>query len=604
MQGTDADEKPTLAEVLRRATPRVWVTPSICSALVLVAVGATVLGGQNPISPTVGELLAMGANAYPFTVERGEWWRILSATALHGGLLHLTLNTWTLWNGGQLTERLFGNGAFIVLYLLSAVGGSLASLHWSQDSVSVGASGAIFGVYGGLLAFLVRNRSALPIEAVRSLRGTTLGFIALNLLVSLTIPNIDQAAHVGGVLTGFTSGWVLSRDLRAPREGLTQRALGATAVALVLALVAAGLVVRFRGHALQPGDGEVSDGESRARLGDNLGALQAFHAAVKASPENIEALEGRGRAHLSLHHARAARDDFEAVLQRDKTRVVAWLGLCQAATQVGDGQAALTACERSRPVAAVLLVKARALGMLKQFMEAHQAIDSAIEAINDWQARDRPQVLAARAELRAREGHPDDAIKLCSRAGVVFDEQALTSCVVVLREAKANAEIEAMFDRSRANVGRRPANMNVLHALYKVSIGEKAQGLALLEGEADPSMLNDRAWVKVLAGDGTGALADVSAALKSDPDNPYMLGTSCWAKVLVGDEAGAKADCQRAVERNPGTDADEGMVAYLEGRMTDARFLWKMAQAVDPLSAPLMEPWVARTQVADAPNQE
>jgi membrane associated rhomboid family serine protease len=98
------------------------------------------------------------------TLGAGEWWRLLTSSFVHGNLLHLAMNMFALWQAGQLVERIFGSARFAGLYLLAGIGGSLGSLGWgllSQHPVnSVGASGAIFGIIGGLLAFIGREAPA------------------------------------------------------------------------------------------------------------------------------------------------------------------------------------------------------------------------------------------------------------------------------------------------------------------------------------------------------------------------------------------------------------------------------------------------------------
>src|SRR5262249_16023622 len=104
--------------------------------------------------------------------------------------------------------ELAGRGSFVVLYLVCGLGGSAASLAWHPSIVSAGASGAIFGLYGALLGFLVRHRGSIPAESLASLRKGALTFIGYNLLYGLR-PGVDKARHVGGLATGFVVGLFL-----------------------------------------------------------------------------------------------------------------------------------------------------------------------------------------------------------------------------------------------------------------------------------------------------------------------------------------------------------------------------------------------------------
>ena len=90
---------------------------------------------------------------------------------LHIGLLHIALNMWVLWDIGPLMERMVGNVGFACLYVASGLCGSLASLAWNPENLSAGASGAVFGLFGGLLGFLVLGRGSMPAEIATSFRS-------------------------------------------------------------------------------------------------------------------------------------------------------------------------------------------------------------------------------------------------------------------------------------------------------------------------------------------------------------------------------------------------------------------------------------------------
>ncbi|MCM8530223.1 MAG: rhomboid family intramembrane serine protease [Lentisphaeraceae bacterium] len=165
-------------------------------------------------------LIKWGAN-YPELTASGQSWRLLSCTFIHFGLIHLGLNMFCLYYAGQIVERVFGNASFALLYLTSGIGGSLASLFWLGGGfVGGGASGAVFGVLGALGAVLVLQRKQLPTGIFKPLKKITLVFVIGNLaagtllpylgtLFKTEIPNIDNSAHIGGLLCGFLSGLIL-----------------------------------------------------------------------------------------------------------------------------------------------------------------------------------------------------------------------------------------------------------------------------------------------------------------------------------------------------------------------------------------------------------
>jgi rhomboid protease GluP len=187
----------------------------------LVAINVVVfllmcLAGADPLQPGGRVAVAWGSNFGPLTLG-GQWWRLLSSVFIHFGLLHLAVNMWSLYQTGALVERLFGSGRFLMLYLLAGLAGSLASLVWNPLVNSAGASGAIFGVIGGLLVFLFDQRQGVPRVIAVDVRKTTLFFVAFNLINGFTHAGIDNAAHLGGLVGGTLAGLMLARSL-AERE--------------------------------------------------------------------------------------------------------------------------------------------------------------------------------------------------------------------------------------------------------------------------------------------------------------------------------------------------------------------------------------------------
>jgi rhomboid protease GluP len=164
-----------------------------------------------------GVQLAWGASFGPATKD-GEWWRLGSAMFLHFGVLHLGMNMWALWDGGQLVERMYGHARFATLYLLSGLTGNLVSLIAQGDrAISGGASGAVFGIYGALLVFLWREREQLHPHEFRWLFWGAAGFSVATIAFGFLVPGIDNAAHIGGFLSGVLLGMALARPLDEAR---------------------------------------------------------------------------------------------------------------------------------------------------------------------------------------------------------------------------------------------------------------------------------------------------------------------------------------------------------------------------------------------------
>lgn len=178
-----------------------------------------------------------GANNGAATTA-GEWWRLVTCMFLHFGLVHLGLNLWALLQVGHFVEKLLGRALFTAMYFGSGISASLTSLLWNGDKVwSAGASGAVFGVYGALLGYLVRQKQGVPRSVFQPMLKSTLTFAGYNLLYGLAHPLIDNAAHIGGFGAGIVLGWVCAVPLEPDeRARLFARRLGAGLVYLGLAL--------------------------------------------------------------------------------------------------------------------------------------------------------------------------------------------------------------------------------------------------------------------------------------------------------------------------------------------------------------------------------
>lgn len=224
----------TFIDSLFARVPRADVTLALVALNILVFVGLAAVS-MSPLQIPSELLIRVGGN-FALRVQDGEAWRLFTALFLHGGLLHVALNMFALYQAGQVVERLFGRAGFAVVYLGAGLLGNLTSLWWRQGAVSIGASGAIFGVYGALLAYLTIQRGSVPVEVFREMRSGSLGFLGYSLFAGFAIAGIDNAAHLGGLLGGLILGAALAEPVAAQRpvRWLSLRALaGGLAVVLV-----------------------------------------------------------------------------------------------------------------------------------------------------------------------------------------------------------------------------------------------------------------------------------------------------------------------------------------------------------------------------------
>jgi rhomboid protease GluP len=203
-------EAAAFRKALAELTPHVFVTPVLIAINVVVFL-VMVANGVDPLNPNPESLIPWGADIDAKTAA-GEYWRLLTSMFLHVGILHLAVNLWVLWMVGRLVERLFGNLGFALVYFLSGLGGSLASTVWNPLMVSVGASGAIFGVFAALGGFLVRYPHVIPKKELRRLILGTVVFVGYNLVFGSMTPGIALAAHAGGLVVGFVCGLALGQE--------------------------------------------------------------------------------------------------------------------------------------------------------------------------------------------------------------------------------------------------------------------------------------------------------------------------------------------------------------------------------------------------------
>jgi rhomboid protease GluP len=207
--------------------------------------GIMILRGIHASNPNPDDLVKWGANFGPLTIAN-QWWRLLTCMFLHAGVLHILCNGYALYRLGAVVERMLGRSFFIVIYFVSGIMGSLASVWWNPMAVSVGASGAVFGIFGALLTFVFLYRHFMPKEAVVALRKNAIIVLGLNFLLGYSIEAIDMAAHLGGFLGGIVATVVLCR-LPRPMSLKAQRLRMAWVIGAALAVTIGVCVTMPRG---------------------------------------------------------------------------------------------------------------------------------------------------------------------------------------------------------------------------------------------------------------------------------------------------------------------------------------------------------------------
>lgn len=184
--------RPTYPRLVQPGAP---VTTALIAVCVLAFLWLEFNGGSTDILV----LLRNGAKFTPL-IRAGEWWRLFTSMFLHSGALHLAVNSYSLYNLGGLAERLFGRTRFLTIYLLSGLWGAIASALLSDPlAVSVGASGAVFGVAGSLFYF----GAAYPRHFAALAGRRFITVVVANLIIGFAAGGIDGVAHAGGLVGGF-----------------------------------------------------------------------------------------------------------------------------------------------------------------------------------------------------------------------------------------------------------------------------------------------------------------------------------------------------------------------------------------------------------------
>lgn len=207
-----------------------FVTPILINLNIAIFI-LMVISGVNFMLPDNESLINWGANFKLVTLD-GQWWRLITNCFLHIGILHLLMNMYALLYIGMLLEPYLGKARFTAAYLLTGIAASVVSLWWHDLTISAGASGAIFGMYGVFLALLTTN---LIDKSTRKALLTSIAiFVGYNLINGLK-EGIDNAAHIGGLISGLFIGYALIPSLKKPNEQKLQLASISLLAVLILA---------------------------------------------------------------------------------------------------------------------------------------------------------------------------------------------------------------------------------------------------------------------------------------------------------------------------------------------------------------------------------
>jgi membrane associated rhomboid family serine protease len=283
--------------------------------LVNLAVGVVMAWAGVPVLMAGAKDVVDFGAVDPVRVWSGDIWRLLTACFVHVGAWHLGLNMWVLWQVGRILERLIGTGRFVLVYLVSGLFGFALSLAL-QPGLTAGASGAVFGAVGGLLAVAaVARHQALG----RFLVGALVPFVLATFAMGFLLPMVNNVAHLGGLVMGFCLAYgLVAGDERVGARG-DDGVITHVADTRRRVLGTAGLVIAFVGFTVTTVS--ALDPRYSPRFHAAMG-LRALHTLQLRGPAADEALRARASTHVEAA-ARLGPDDGATLLLRARAAEVA-----------------------------------------------------------------------------------------------------------------------------------------------------------------------------------------------------------------------------------------------------------------------------------------
>ncbi len=292
---------------LRQQSTSMAVTQAIFGINVAVFIAMVMAGVAMFDNPSGQDLVHWGANFGPLTVT-GQWWRLLTCVFVHGGLLHIAFNMWCLWDLGRLAESLYGHWTFAVVYLITGLSASLTSLAWNPAVLSVGASGAIFGIAGALLASFYLGEFSMPRAAITGTLRSVAMFVGYNLIFGAVIARTDNAAHVGGLVMGLLLGALIAKV--APLQDDVLRRAGVLLVGVLL--VAGGIMWLQRSRAYIC---SMNQAHQFLTDGKPTDAITQLNAIVRQHPDYWPAHLQLARAYTIQHDLPKAEAELKRVIE-------------------------------------------------------------------------------------------------------------------------------------------------------------------------------------------------------------------------------------------------------------------------------------------------
>jgi rhomboid protease GluP len=164
---------------------------------------------SNELTESIYQATAL--NGY-YVVLKGELYRLFSSMFLHSDMMHIMMNMLSLFMVGSMVERLFSTGAYLGIYFMSGLVGAFVSIYMHPVGWAVGASGAIFGIFGALAGFAFVHRQRMQAEFMSFMRSFGL-VLVINFVLGIAMPSIDMSAHIGGLFAGIVGGFFIAKNV-------------------------------------------------------------------------------------------------------------------------------------------------------------------------------------------------------------------------------------------------------------------------------------------------------------------------------------------------------------------------------------------------------
>ena len=430
---------------VRRGESTITLTHVLFGANVAVFLAMALASGSVMDFPG-HVMLQFGANVGAYTLS-GQWWRLLTYMFLHGGLMHIAFNMWCLWDLGALCESLYGRWTYLCIYLLTGVSAGLTSAGWHPMVPSVGASGAIFGLAGALIASFYLGEFSLPSIAIRGTLRSLVFFVGFNVFFGSLFPGIDNAAHGGGLVSGLILGALIARI--APGQDQSFRRVAIVFLMVLLLLGSAVGVQRWRGFGVRFERATIRDNRMDREIGELQKKVRQYpqdasahyalaHAYFSAArwddgetelkrvlelqPQNARAHMDLGAVYLNQGQSKEAQDEFTAVVTREPENPTAHIGLGMALADQQGYQSAI------KEYKAALQLDPQSKGVYYQLGVSQAALKQYDDAIASYLEErekngDEPDLEEALAEAYQAKGMTQQAQEARSTAAQLKGSQ-------------------------------------------------------------------------------------------------------------------------------------------------------------------------------------